>query len=95
MNTRRVITGIPTTYGGQQFRSTLEASWAAFFDELDWPWEYEPYDLDGYIPDFVLPFRDGPVLVEIKPEHYLDSLKAQTERLEASGWAREAIVDLG
>lgn len=92
MNTRRVVTGIPTTYGGQQFRSTLEASWAAFFDELEWPWEYEPYELDGYIPDFVLPFAAGPILVEIKPEHYLDRLKAQTGRLEGSTWEHEAIV---
>ncbi len=39
-------------YAGVQFRSRLEARWAAMFDLLGWPWEYEPVDLDGYIPDY-------------------------------------------
>jgi hypothetical protein len=38
---------IPTVYKGVQMRSRLEARWAAFFDELGWPWEYEPVDLAG------------------------------------------------
>jgi hypothetical protein len=46
--------GIPTFYNGVQFRSRLEAKWAAMFDLLKWPWEYEPFDLDGWIPDFAL-----------------------------------------
>ncbi len=62
------IAAIPTVYAGVQFRSRLEARWAAFFDLLRWRWEYEPIDLDGYIPDFVLS-RSGkqPALVEVKP----------------------------
>ncbi len=40
---------IPTNYKGLLFRSRLEAQWAHFFDDLDWPWEYEPFDLNGYI----------------------------------------------
>jgi hypothetical protein len=55
---------IPTQYAGVQFRSRLEARWAAFFDLIRWKWEYEPIDLDGYIPDFVL---EGDYLVEVKP----------------------------
>ncbi len=47
-------TGIPTLYHGRRFRSRIEARWAAFFDLANWPWEYEPFDLEGYIPDFVL-----------------------------------------
>ncbi|MEA2669684.1 MAG: hypothetical protein QOJ33_2618, partial [Chloroflexota bacterium] len=29
---------IPTTYDGVNFRSRLEAKWAAFFDLLGWRW---------------------------------------------------------
>ena len=43
---------IPTKYNGINFRSRLEARWAAFFDQLKWEWEYEPIDLNGWIPDF-------------------------------------------
>jgi hypothetical protein len=63
--TRRAI---PTTYAGVNFRSRLEARWAAFFDLCGWRWQYEPIDLAGWIPDFVL-LSDvqKPVLVECKP----------------------------
>lgn len=55
---------IPTRYAGVQFRSRLEARWAAFFDLMEFDWQYEPIDLDGYIPDFILFDR---MLVEVKP----------------------------
>lgn len=45
---------IPTRYNDINFRSRLEAKWACFFDLLEWRYEYEPIDLQGYIPDFVL-----------------------------------------
>lgn len=58
------MNAIPTKYAGVQFRSRLEARWAAFFDLLGFEWNYEPIDLAGYIPDFILCRR---VLVEVKP----------------------------
>lgn len=58
--------GIPTKANGYQMRSRLEASWAHFFDLIGWAWEYEPFDTDGYIPDFLI-VGDRPLLVEIKP----------------------------
>lgn len=61
---------IPTTYKGLQLRSRLEAKWACFFDKLEWPWSYEPFDLDGWTPDFLIapPFLQGyQTLVEVKP----------------------------
>jgi len=58
--------GIPTIYAGVQFRSRLEAKWAAFFDLIGWRWEYEPFDLAGWIPDFLL-IGASSVLVEVKP----------------------------
>lgn len=48
------IKSIPTVYRGVQFRSRLEARWAAFFDLLEWRWVYESMDFDGWIPDFQL-----------------------------------------
>lgn len=62
---------IPTRYNGTEFRSRLEARWAAFFDLIGWQWEYEPIDLPGWIPDFILTGATT-VLVEIKPAETLD-----------------------
>ena len=61
----RAVKSIPTTYAGVNFRSRLEATWAAFFDACGWPWQYEPVDLDGWIPDFTIGWQ--PTLVEVKP----------------------------
>lgn len=59
--------GIPTIYKNYKFRSRLEAKWAMFFDLLGWKYEYEPCDLKGWIPDFVLIGAKTNTLVEIKP----------------------------
>lgn len=61
------ISAIPTRYNGVQFRSRLEARWAAFFDLVGWKWDYEPIDLDGYIPDFIVTDPSRQFLVEVKP----------------------------
>jgi len=60
---------IPTMYRGIQMRSRLEARWAAYLDITDWKWEYEPVDLPGWIPDFIIypPWDAKPILVEVKP----------------------------
>lgn len=57
---------IPAVFRGVQYRSRLEAKWAAFFDLLCWPCQYEPFDLNGWIPDFVL-MAHRPVFVEVQP----------------------------
>ncbi len=72
-----MINAIPTKYAGVQFRSRLEAKWASFFDLLGWKWDYEPIDLNGYIPDFIvrrpmmssedIPGLNDPFLIEVKP----------------------------
>ncbi len=59
------IASIPTTYKGVNFRSRLEARWAAFFDLEGWDWEYEPVDLKGWIPDFIIKGKQD-LFVEIK-----------------------------
>ncbi len=63
------IKAIPTTYAGVQFRSRHEARWAAFFDLAGWKWDYEPFDLDGWAPDFMLKGRVK-ALVEVKPTDF-------------------------
>ena len=46
----------PVSYAGYNFRSTLEAKWAAFFDACGVAWRYEPkeFRIDGYQIDFVV-----------------------------------------
>lgn len=62
------IASIPTEYAGTLFRSRLEARWAAFFDVMGWQWTYEPFDLPGWSPDFLLHGTEGrSILVEVKP----------------------------
>lgn len=82
---------IPTLYKGLMFRSRLEATWAAFFDEIGWDWEYEPFDLSGYIPDFVLKFA-SPLLVEVKPAMSLAELVPHQEKIDRSSWDKEALI---
>lgn len=60
------ITARPTIYRGLEFRSRIEATWAAFFDVCGWGWQYEPFDMSGWVPDFLLHF-EKPTLVEVKP----------------------------
>lgn len=83
---------IPTTYGRTAFRSRLEAHWAAMFDICGWRWEYEPVDLNGYIPDFVLRFPAGLVLAEVKPGFDTAELTdAAAAKINASGWQTENV----
>lgn len=61
-----VRSGIPTTYRKARFRSRLEARWASFFDLIGWRWTYEPLDVDGYVPDFLI-HGERPFFVEVGP----------------------------
>lgn len=76
MNYDPNIPAIPTVYKGTEMRSRLEAKWAAFFDAVGLPWEYEPIKLDGWWPDFrlIVPCTSDKcsdqhhtVLAEVKP----------------------------
>jgi hypothetical protein len=91
---RRKIRGIPTMYRGILMRSRNEARWAAFFDILGWPWAYEPFDLDGYIPDFALRFDAGDLLVEVKSSGTTDDPEITEARakIDRSGWDGEIMV---
>lgn len=69
-----IIPAKPTLYAGVQFRSRLEATWACFFDHLEWKWEYEPsvYDGPGWLPDFLLRAPEWSFLCEAKPVRTMD-----------------------
>ncbi|ELB2852744.1 hypothetical protein HJ049_03810 [Vibrio parahaemolyticus] len=62
----------PRIYNGVEFRSTLEAKWARFFDLLGWDWKYEPFKLTHdditWVPDFVISGHgNNPIYCEVKP----------------------------
>lgn len=80
------MNAIPTKYNGVQFRSRLEAKWAAFFDLVEWDWKYEPLDLMGYIPDFVISFRNSRFIFEVKPNSTDDEHSATIKKIYHSGW---------
>ncbi|RUM99013.1 hypothetical protein EET67_05070 [Pseudaminobacter arsenicus] len=80
------IKAIPTTYAGVNFRSRLEARWAAFFDLCGWKWDYEPFDLEGWAPDFRLRTKVGPVLCEVKPADLSTFILRQLELEVLEPW---------
>jgi hypothetical protein len=84
---------IPTTFDGVNFRSRLEARWAAMFTLLGWRWTYEPIDLAGYIPDFLLHLA-APVLVEVKPSATWEDLEVERAALDPrlGGWNGEVLL---
>jgi len=89
-----VIGGIPTTYRGVNFRSRLESRWACFFDRIGIRWEYEPFDLNNWVPDFVLIGTSAHVLVEIKPVSSLEdpiAIKAM-KKIERAVGTQECLL---
>lgn len=87
-----IRSGIPTTYAGSRFRSRLEARWAAFFDLIDWRYTYEPFDTEGYIPDFLI-HGASPLLVEVGPCEVLTDFIAKAEKpIAAFGVERPVLV---
>lgn len=81
---------IETKYNGYTFRSRLEARWAAFFDILEWRWEYEPTEFDGWVPDFVLFGKKQNVFVEVKPVSSFPQHVA--DKIDLSGCQDEVLI---
>jgi len=89
-------TAIPTRYQGTEFRSRLEARWAAWFDFVGWRWEYEPIDLPGWIPDFILTGETHSLLVEIKPTETVDGFDlGKINTAMVNGGDRREVLLLG
>lgn len=86
------MSGIParkTEYKGYLFRSSLEARWAAFFDQLGVEWRYEALDLNGYIPDFILPNTN--LLIEVKPLLKVEDAVQHIEKVSRA-WDGDFII---
>jgi hypothetical protein len=86
------VRSYPTSYNGSRFRSRLEARWAAFFDLIGWRWTYEPFDADGYVPDFQIHGPTG-LLVEVGPCEFLSEFAEKAEKpLQAFGRQRQVLI---
>ena len=85
---------------GVIFRSVLHAQWSFVFTELNWNWEYEPYDMNEYIPDFIVSFKNGNELL-IKVKKTLNVWNKQKEcdddikQIQNSGWKHKFIIVVG
>lgn len=85
---------IPCSYNGRNFRSLLEGRIAYFFDKMNFNWKYEPIELDGYIPDFVLEYPvesnaypvNTTLFVDVKPFFNEDYKEKVINKLKASGF---------
>lgn len=89
------INAIPTKYQGVQYRSRLEAKYAAFFDNIGWQHSYEPFDFNGYIPDFLI-HGDRPFLIEVKDavtQHdYYEHVPKIERALKSSGKMYDLLI---
>lgn len=74
------MAGIATRYRGIEYRSRLEARWAAFMHGIGWDITYEPFDGDGYIPDFLVA-GPSPLLIEVKPAVTPDEYEAPIAKI--------------
>ena len=84
---------IPTTgIQGIRFRSRIEAQWAEMFTKLGWEWEYEPIDLNGYIPDFIIKFPYKHLLVEVKGDTDIKNIEKYADKIIKSGWNGEFLL---
>lgn len=85
---------ITTVYDGIEYRSRLEARWAAFMRNIGWDIVYEPFDGDGYIPDFLVQ-GPRPMLVEVKPAVTLAEYQAAVPKAEkglAAHWSHDILI---
>ena len=85
---------IATIHQGIEYRSRLEARWAALFDCIGWQHTYEPFDGDGYIPDFLI-HGALPLLVEVKPAVSTGDFEAAAVKTTAglrNHWTRDILI---
>lgn len=80
---------IETRFKDFIFRSRLEAKWAAMFELMNWEWDYEPCDFNGWIPDFAI-YGKKTVYVEVKP--VIEFPKDVAKEMEMSGCNEEMLI---
>jgi exodeoxyribonuclease V alpha subunit len=89
--------GIPTFgYNHILFRSRIEAKWSYFFNILKWEYSYEPFDLNGYIPDFIIKKSScGNIinlLIEVKGDVDDKNFDSYYEKAWTSGWQDALLI---
>jgi len=77
-------------FRGVWMRSRTEARWAAMFERLGWKWSYEPFDLMGYVPDFMLDLGATRLLCEVKATD--EDFALAESKIETSGWEHPALI---
>ena len=87
------MNAIASMFGGIQYRSRLEARWAAFMHNIGWEHTYEPIDGDGYIPDFLV-HGANPFFVEVKPAATKREFVVEQEKVEKGvrGLGRDIVI---
>jgi hypothetical protein len=82
------MNAIPTIAFGIRFRSRLEATWAHVLTSVCGreAWQYEPFDLEGYIPDFLVTWKGVRTLIEVKPDISDEVFQAAAALIDASSW---------
>lgn len=81
--------GIPTVVDGVTYRSRVEAKWSILLNGMFDNVCFEPFDLKGYIPDFIVQDR---LLVEVKSDTSIRTLYGYTGKIERSGWAQASAI---
>lgn len=71
-----VVKPIPTIFNGRKYRSRLEARWQYVFDKLGWISQYEPSEMNGRNPDFIIKcnspaYKTKTIIVEVKPSVFI------------------------
>lgn len=86
-----------STYGPRCifFKRWIEARWAFAFEALKWNWKYEPYEIEGYTPDFIIQFANNKdVLVEIinRRDIWNVDVTKYIEEICKSGWKGDWVL---
>ena len=73
-----------------QFRSHLEAQSSFVSEQLQWDWEYEPFDLNKYVTNFIISLASGEeILTQVKEMMNIwdkeEECKQYKEKIELSG----------
>lgn len=77
-------------YKGINFKSRLEAKWAAFFDRCGWRWEYGPAPFSGWAPTFRLTGAKEVIFVAVLP--VLDFPQGAASKIEKSDCTTDVLI---
>lgn len=65
------------------------------FKDLGFGWDYEPFDLNGYIPDFIIRLPNDnsvEILVEVKSTTNFEDLIIYKDKIINSGWKSHFLI---